>query len=255
MAVITMGGQFGAGALEIGDATARTLKIDYIERVAVSMVAKRLNATFEAVWQKENHLCSWLERLSTSVERVLTYSGTYGAFDRASGFSPHAYDSNFAFPGDPNTVRQRPHEIPDGEYRRAMAAINADLANDGDLVLTLRGGSATLRDREDTLHVGLFAPMDHRITRVANRRGWGTADAADFIRARQDRRTELFQRTIGTDQSDPALYDIMVNTAKIDDLRAVNEIAEGASGFGPMVRPPLMLDPSGASEIQHLNMN
>ena len=42
MAVITIGGQVGAGADELGDAVASLLGYDYVERFALHMVAREL---------------------------------------------------------------------------------------------------------------------------------------------------------------------------------------------------------------------
>ena len=256
MAVITIGGQFGAGALEIGDAVAKSLQIDYVERTALPMVARRVNATVEAVWLKENHLCTWKERMGSVLERMFTYAGTYGTTDEAAGYVPQMYDPYFAFPVEPGRIRERPHEIPDDEYIEAMGHVNSELADSGDLVLTLRGGSANLQDREDAFHVGLFAPMDRRVARVANRRRWSPTDAADFIEARQDRRSDFFRRTVGTDQSDKELYDVVINTARMSDSRAVLEIVEKAKVFGLFDRlSGPILDPLGVSEIQHVKFD
>ncbi len=223
MSVITVGGLFGAGALEIGDGVAKALGFDYVERSALPMIAEEANATVEAVWLKENHHCTWKERLGGHLERMFTYSGMYASMDFQYGYMPTAHDPFFAIP-ESERRRQRPHEIPDQEYLDAIATVNFRLARRGELVLTLRGGCATLRSKECAFHVGVFAPMDHRVGRVAKRRGLSPLDAEEVIRIKEARRTDFFKRTLGTDQANPELYDLLINTSQMDDSKAIAQI-------------------------------
>ena len=119
MAVITIGGQVGAGADQVGAAVASRLGYDYIERFAIPMVAKELRATTQAVWLKENHLCNWRERFSETLTRTLEYMGRYGTVDEAMGY-PMMKDTFYDLPPDKSEMRESPHQISDREHAPAL---------------------------------------------------------------------------------------------------------------------------------------
>ena len=53
MMAVTLGGQAGAGGIEIGPLVARRIDGKYVQKQAIRRVARQLNATVEAVVRKE----------------------------------------------------------------------------------------------------------------------------------------------------------------------------------------------------------
>ena len=225
MAVITIGGQVGAGADELGDAVASQLGYDYVERLALQMVAKELRATTQAVWLKENHICTWSERFGETLTRAFENMGMYG-MGEPTGYPPIMSDPFYDLPLDRDMVRKRPHEIPDDEHAEAMQLVNAKLAETGALVLVKRAGCVTLRDHDNALHVGLFAPKDYRVINLARQMTVGTLEASERLEAREGHRTKYFNRVAGTDPEDLSLYDIIIRADRIDQQRAVTQVIE-----------------------------
>ena len=244
MAVITIGGQVGAGADELGDAVASQLGYDYVERLALQMVAKELRATTQAVWLKENHICTWSERFGETLTRAFENMGMYG-MGEPTGYPPIMSDPFYDLPLDRDMVRKRPHEIPDDEHADAVQLVNARLAESGALVLVKRGGCLTLRGRSNTLHVGLFAPRDYRVVNLANRMGIGPLEASEFLEARESHRTRYFNRVGGTDPEDRTLYDVIIRMDRLDQKRAVTQI---------LAALPVLISNSGESDasVWHL---
>ena len=250
MAVITIGGQVGAGADELGAVVASRLGYDYVERFALQMIAKEVRSTTQAVWLKENHLCNWRERLGGTLARMLEYMGAYGSVDEAMGYHMMR-DPFYVLPAD--RVRKGPHDIPDDEHADAVQLVNARLAETDALVLVKRGGCLTLWGRSNTLHVGLFAPRDYRVVNLANRMGIGPLEASEFLEARESHRTRYFNRVGGTDPEDRTLYDVIIRMDRLDQKRAVTQVIEAIPrnefGFRQAQHP------FGVSDIQHINLN
>ncbi|MCH7734701.1 MAG: cytidylate kinase-like family protein [Chloroflexi bacterium] len=252
MAVITIGGQVGAGADELGAVVASRLGYDYVERLALQMIAKEVRSTTQAVWLKENHLCTWRERLGGTLARMLENMGTYGTMDEGMGY-PMMGAPFYDLPADRKIVRKGPHDIPDDEHADAVQLVNARLAETGALVLVKRGGCLTLRGRSNTLHVGLFAPRDYRVVNLAKRMGIGPLEASEFLEARESHRTRYFNRVGGTDPEDRTLYDVIIRMDRLDQKRAVTQVIEAIpqNEFGFRQAQ----NPFGVSDIQHINLN
>ena len=79
MAVITINGQRGSGAREIGAKVARLLQYDYVDRLILSEAARHLGATVEAVEDKWQRSPGFGERLSRFLERLMERSATASA--------------------------------------------------------------------------------------------------------------------------------------------------------------------------------
>ena len=116
MTVITVGGQVGAGAPEIGARLAAALGVDYVERLASRMVAARLKATAEAVWLKESRYFGWRDRVTGFLDRWVASMGTYGWSSEPWGNAMFLEDPYYraALAHRPE-LRTSPHHIPDDE--------------------------------------------------------------------------------------------------------------------------------------------
>ena len=64
MPVITINGQMGSGAPEIGAQIAQLLKIDYVDRMIIARAANRLGATVEAVAEREQKPLTRTDRIA-----------------------------------------------------------------------------------------------------------------------------------------------------------------------------------------------
>lgn len=220
------------------------------------MVAKEVKATTQAVWLKENHPCTWRERLGGALARMLEYMGTHGTIDDAMGYSPLMQDPFYGLPQSKPVTRDNPHQIPDSEHASAVQLVNARLAETGALVLVKRGGCITLRDRSDTIHVGLFASRDHRVVSLARQLAISPLEASEVVDARENHRARYFNRVAGTDPDDRSLYDVIIRTDRLDQSRMISQVLEalprepfGGTGFRQEHHP------FGISEIQHINLN
>ena len=98
MLTITIGGQAGAGGHEIGAEVSRNLGLPLVRTLAIRKLARRLDASVDAVVRKELAFGSKRIRFANALEYGLYRSAMYG-------WDPHiAVD--FGFWTDSNTTKR-----------------------------------------------------------------------------------------------------------------------------------------------------
>lgn len=124
----------------------------------------------------------------------------------------------------------------DAETKLTLAKLNHLILAahaEGSVVIIGRGGQVVLRDKPDVLHVRLIAPLEVRAERHARRAGL-TPDEAREIVVRRDRASADYVRLYyGADSSDLALYDLIINTAKVTPFIAADLIARAIDCLPP----------------------
>lgn len=106
----------------------------------------------------------------------------------------------------------------------------------GNMVIVGRGGQAILEGLVNVVHVRIEAEMEDRIQWIKNqlkteRQEYGSnvevrREAQDFIAKRDAASADYIRRFYNLDWSDPALYDLILNTSRISVEKAVEQIAE-----------------------------
>jgi cytidylate kinase len=82
-------------------------------------------------------------------------------------------------------------------------------------VIVGRGGAEELRDQPDACHVFLWAPERDRIRSIQERLGCDEATARREIHSVDARRAAYIREVHGVDWHDRALYDMVINTARL----------------------------------------
>ncbi len=203
MIALTLGGQPGAGAPEIGSKLAKNFGYRYVEHLALRRLARRLDATAEAVTKKELSFGSRRDRFLQTLELLFSRIGWYGA-DAAIGDAPPPEYWTQMLDGK----KRLSAEIGTKEYIDAIHDTADDFANEGSLLLVKRAGCVTLQDRPEIMHVGLFAPRSMRVARVSQRLSIGTGEAEDVVTGLEHARTAWFNKIGNADPQDPSLYDL-----------------------------------------------
>ncbi|MDP6665939.1 MAG: cytidylate kinase-like family protein [Dehalococcoidia bacterium] len=201
----TIGGQTGAGGHEIGAEISRRLGLPLVRTLAIRKLARRLNASVDAVVRKELAFGSRRIRFANALEYGLYRSATYG-------WDPHlAMDFGFWNDNEPSK-RFLPDQITTDEYRDAFYAISDDLRSLGDSIVVKRGGCLNLTDAPGVVHVGIFAPREQRERRMARRLRVGAGEAAKLVKRFDNDRRAWFANLSGTEPEDRGLYDIVLDT-------------------------------------------
>ncbi|MGB1749551.1 MAG: AAA family ATPase [Dehalococcoidia bacterium] len=195
MSVITVDGQIGAGAPELGKKVAGMFGFEYVDRLALP------GSYSQGLVEQPEKLT---DRLWSIIERAV--SGF--ALGNAAGdpyfnvpqelLIPLTWDSD-----GPSAVHSTAEYMPNVEQ----------VFEQGKAVIVHRAGCVEAGDRE-ALKVGLFASWEDRIQRVMSREGLKNhAAAEDAIKRREQLQHEYFGDVHGVNPEDRSLYDIAIDTS------------------------------------------
>jgi cytidylate kinase len=226
MSIITISGNLGAGARDVGRIAARKLGFDYVDREILTAAASALGVDERdvAVRDEEMPPPGLRERLASFFREFLERSAVAGAADPMMGtggletLMSATYREAAAFP-----VAGR-EQLTDARYKEAITTVMNGLAIKGEVVIVGRGSQVILRDRPDTLHVCITAAFPLRVQRIAEREGIAEDKAKTRVEESEHGRIDFHNKYFKVHPTDPALYDIMVNTGHLSYERAADII-------------------------------
>ncbi|MDA1282395.1 MAG: cytidylate kinase family protein [Chloroflexi bacterium] len=200
----------------MGAEVSKKLGLPLVRTLAIRKLARRLDASVDAVVRKELAFGNRRIRFANALEYGLYRSAMYG-------WDPHlAVDFGFWSKSD-STKRYLPDQITDDEYKNAFYATSDDLRTLGDSVIVERGGCLNLSDTPGVVHVGLFAPLDQRERRLSRRMKVGIKAASKLVRRFDNDRRAWFGKLADTEPEDRSLYDIVLD---VDHGTSDSDIAD-----------------------------
>jgi len=228
MAVVTIDGQIGSGAPEIGALVAIRLETDYVDRLVMAEAAKRIGAPVEVVEQKILESSSRMARLSRLFKTLLERSAMSG-----TGGDPYfgaGWDNLMTRPyneADESEITSA-QELDDQRFISTYKEVITDLAKMGNVVIIGHGSCMLLKDHPQALHVGLVADIEYRIGRIMNREGLERSTAEKYTMAQEKGRVTYFKRFFKVNANDPTLYQVVLNMSAMKDNYAEELIAQAA---------------------------
>ncbi len=190
MPVITIRGQFGTEAAEIGELIANRLHIDYVDRKIIAAVAERLRSSSQGVADKEMPPSTLLGRIAEAMGN--TYIGDSAYLG--------VYLPTWEIPPD------------DTRYLAGLQEVVKELARNENLVIQGRGSQFILKDLPGAFHVLIVAPLEMRVQRVRENLKLSEEEARSKI-ARHDKGSrEFIKRYFRAEMENPVHYDLVINT-------------------------------------------
>ncbi|HZC08170.1 MAG TPA: cytidylate kinase-like family protein [Ktedonobacterales bacterium] len=220
MRAVTISREYGSGGGEIAARLATRLGWKLIDHEVVKQIAERLGVDEEDAAAHDEHADSWVMQFLATMQ----------------GVGPMvALPSDLTFP---------PTEA---AYTRALRDVVKGAVLAGQSVIVGRGSQIILRERRDTLHVRIVAPLKLRIAYVARRENLTQAAAQQRIQQRDQERRRYLSTTYRALPDDAHLYDITLNTAVLD-LDSCVELIRSAleSKAARLATPATELGPAGA---------
>jgi cytidylate kinase len=205
MPVVTIRGQFGSGAAEVGRQIADRFHVDYVDREIIAEVAARLHRQEQEVVAKEMPPGSLLGRIVEGLGR------TDGVGDEGA-YLP---------------LREIP--LDDARYFGALKSVVKELARSQSLVILGRGSQFILQDYPGTLHVLLVAPIEIRVKRVMQDLKLKEEAAKQEIANFDKSSREFIKRYFQTEWEDPANYDLVINTGHLSYQAAASIVFDTLS--------------------------
>ena len=204
MSLVTIRGQTGSGAPEIGRQVADRLHIDYVDRKIIAQVAARLQRRDQEVIEKEMPPSSLLGRIVEALGRS------------AVGFEG-AYLPTWEFP------------LEDARYLRALESVVRELARSKSVVIRGRGSQFILRNYQGALHVLVVAPIEVRVKRFSENRRLDPENAQQEIVRIDSSRREFIKRYFQAEMDDPIHYDLVINTEHLSFESAASIVCDALS--------------------------
>jgi hypothetical protein len=191
MPVITIRGQYGTWAAEIGELIARKLNIDYVDRAIIAGVAERLRRPNISVEEKETPPSTILGRIAEAMAQT-AYLG--------DGIYSGIYSPSWEIP------------LNDTNYLSGLEYVIKELAKSQSIVIRGRGSQFILKDFPGAFHVLIVAPVEVRVKRVMDRLKIYDEDTRREMARFDDGSREFVKRYFQADFLDPINYDIVINT-------------------------------------------
>jgi cytidylate kinase len=207
MSVITVRGQLGSGALEIGREVANRLQAGYIDREIIAEVAARLHRQEEDVMAKEMPPSSLLSRIAEALE--------------------HSFVFGDGFAGAYLPLGQIP--LNDARYLQALESVIKELARSQSVVIRGRGSEFILKDHPGSLHVLVVAPLELRVARLMENLNLDRETARQEAERFDSSLREFIKRYFKAELEDPENYDLVINTRRFSIQAAASMVVDALS--------------------------
>ncbi len=206
MSVVTIRGQLGSGAPEIGKLISDKLHADYIDREIIAKVAALLNRRKRGVRAKEMPPGSLAGRIAEALGRGYLFGVDYQG----------VYLPAWEIPLD-NT-----------RYLAALESVIKELAESPSIVIRGRGSQLILKDYPSALHVLVVAPLEMRVKRVMEILNLDEDSAKKEIARYDSSRREFIKRYFQAELEDPVHYDLVLNTEHLSFEAAASIVVDAA---------------------------
>jgi cytidylate kinase len=205
MSVVTIRGQMGSGAPEIGKLIAERLHFDYVDREIIAGVAKHLNLPQDSVADKEMPPGSLLGRIAEALGRGYAISASAQTY--ATSYLP-----TWEMPLD-NT-----------NYLLGLESVIKELAKNQAVVIRGRGSQFILKNYHGAFHLLLVAPIKLRVKRVMESLKLDQETAKKEVEHFDSSRREFTKRYFSAELEDPINYDLVINTEHLsfDDAASIS---------------------------------
>ena len=235
MAVVTVSGQIGTDAREVGRLAAERLKIDYVDQEILVEAARALGVSMESILSLDERTASLSDRLAAMLRRFLERSAAAGAADPMLGSD--GLDILLSRTYSEAAAGEGPQDVPDDRYLATLSDIIRDLAAHGDVVIIGRGSQVILEGQPGVFHVLLVAPLDERIRAFALREGLTVEEATGQVQEREKGRVSFHRKFFKVEVNDPSLYHLTLNTARFSTEEAAQITSEFAQRLAAEERP------------------
>jgi cytidylate kinase len=212
MPIVTIRGQMGSGAPEIGKIVAAQLKIDYVDREIIADVAKKLNYPEQKIEKQEMPPTRLIKRIIDAIAH------TYPPIPDSAGYKPAM-------------MYLSPSEIPldDSGYVAGLESVIKDLATGNSIVIRGRGSQFILKDYPGAFHVLIVTPLETRVKRLMKSLDFEEKHARQEINNFDNSRREFIKRYFKADLENPVHYDLVINTEHLDFQSAASLIIDALS--------------------------
>jgi cytidylate kinase len=187
--LITISRQYGAGGSAVARLVADALGWTLVDNEFIQQVAKRAGLPPEEVANREERVLSFVERLSLMM----------------ASSAPELFPPETGTAEDPDEVM----------VVRMTERLVAELEDEGRAVLVGRAAPAVLGQDCDAVHVKLVAPVAFRLEQACQRLSLAPKEAREVLKRTDKNRARYHREYYDRDWDDPANYDMVLNTGRL----------------------------------------
>jgi cytidylate kinase len=225
MAIVTLSGQIGTNARDVGRLAAERLGIDYVDQEILVEAARDLGVPMESIVTHDERTEGLGERLAHMLRHFLERSAAAGAADPMLGGG-----------GGLDVMLSRTYaeaasdddEVSDDDYIQELANVIQDIADHDNVLIIGRGSQVVLREHPNATHVLLVGPEDLRVANVTQRDNISTEEAKKKLQNQDKGRASFHEKFFKVDVNDPAHYHLTLNVARLTQDQMASLIADTA---------------------------
>lgn len=202
MAVITISRELGSQGDEIVELLCQKLGYCRIDKAVLTKIAKDAGVDVKAILAKEKDVSQKPKLISDQMTSLY-------------GRAPAAFTKEGS--------------LDDQTYARIVRQTLEESAREGNTIIVGRGGQMILHDWPNALHVHLYAPIEIRIQRLADRTNISLLEAKRHIeKSDEQKRQYIRQLHHNANWKDVKHYHLAINTGSISSEIAAQLIIQAA---------------------------
>ena len=229
MAVITINGPLGAGAVSVGQMVASSLEINFYDRLIFTQAARLIGSPVGALIAKEQRVDRFRDRLGRFLQTMLersAMSGVSGEPYFGRGIENLPPETFMEMMGE-GTSANKP--VDDKTFLDATRQVVNEIYGSGNAVIIGRGANAILADRSETFHIGLIAPLEVRVQTLMQRENYTREEAENYGVELERAHENFFRRFFNYNPNDPTHYHMMLNMGNMTPRKAADIIVHATS--------------------------
>jgi cytidylate kinase len=227
MAVITVARQIGSWGDRIAENVARVLGYEYVDKRLVEEIAAITDTTPDEV---ETYDEKGEGRVQYFLRRLLVPEISPGSFPLSAAAYASELGLEFAYVSEADAGE--PTYLDRGTYQLLITTLVQDFGQTGKSVIVGRASQIILKDHPEACHIKVVAPLELRCARLQQSRGLDEADARKLVEQHDQWRHDYLRNYHHANWDDPLLYDLTINTGRVQPDEAVALIADYARGKG-----------------------
>ena len=216
MTVLTVARQIGSRGDWIAERVASELSYELVDRHLIKEIASITDTSVEEV---EYYDEKGEGRLKFFLKRLLVPEVAPGTFPLSAAAYAPEFGLEFSYvrenDSSSNTYLDR------GTYQLLITTLVQNFGQTGKAVLVGRASQVILADHPDACHIKIVAPLEMRVKKVIQHRDVSTEQAQKLVEQHDQWRQNYLRNFHQVDWDDPLLYDLTINTEKVDPEAAV----------------------------------
>ena len=214
MPVITINGQIGSGAREIGLLVSEAMALDYVDRISLASAGVRVDSGEQILEDIEYQNWSLADQIFRLFHKALDRSVfSAGVGDTVFGSAMHAMQ-NLPYNMDYLGANPDDREEDATGLFELLNDVVRNVALQDNCVIVGRGSNFLLKDHGSIVSLGVVAEDRFKIETVRVRYSMNQSDAEHFVRQTERSRQAYYRKHFNVDPDDPIHYDLVLNPGK-----------------------------------------